>query len=289
VSDSDLDNTTYESAEKMYLQNNAKGAISGFSSYVSKFPNGMHALNANFYLAQLYYADKLENNAIPHYEYVFSKSRNEYTEQSLARLTEIYIKKKDFAKAIPALKRLEAEADFPQNVTFAQSNLMKAYYEQEDYSNAVIYAEKVLANAKVDDRIKSDAQMIVARSAIKTNDEVKAKAAYATLQKIAKGELAAEAFYYDAYFKNKEGKYEASGEVIQKITKDYSGYKYYLGKSLIVMAKNNYALKDSFNATVILESVITNLKEYPDVVEEAQKELTFIKAEEAKRNSSIQN
>ena len=289
VSDSDLDNTTYESAEKMYLQNNVKGAIAGFSSYVSKFPNGMHALNANFYLAQLYYADKLENNAIPHYEYVVSKSRNEYTEQALARLTEIYIKKKDFAKAIPALKRLEAEADFPQNVTFAQSNLMKAYYEQEEYNNAVVYAEKVLANAKVDDRIKSDAQMIVARSAIKTNDEAKAKAAYAKLQTIAKGELAAEAFYYDAYFKNKEGNYDTSEKVIQKITKDYSGYKYYLGKSLIVMAKNNYGLKDSFNATVILESVIANLKEYPDLVEEAQKELTFIKTEEAKRNSSIQN
>ena len=43
------------------------------------------------------------------------------------------------------------------------------------------------------------------------------------------------------------------------------------------------------NATVILESVIANLKEYPDLVEEAQKELSFIKTEEAKRNSSIQN
>ena len=43
VSDADLDNDTYESAEKQYLQNNNKQAISGFSSYVSKFPNGIHA------------------------------------------------------------------------------------------------------------------------------------------------------------------------------------------------------------------------------------------------------
>jgi hypothetical protein len=35
--------------------------------------------------------------------------------------------------------------------------------------------------------------------------------------------------------------------------------------------------------------LIANFKEYPDVVEEAQKELAMIKAEEAKRNSSIQN
>jgi TolA-binding protein len=289
VSDADLDNTSYESAEKQYLQNNPKGAITGFSNYVSRFPNGIHSLKANFYLAQLYFADGLENNAIPHYEFVASKPRSEYTEQSLARLTEIHLKKKDYAKAIPALKRLETEADFPQNITFAQSNLMKSYYEQKDYTNAVSYAEKVLANPKVDDRIKSDAQMIVARSAIKTNDEVKAKAAYAKLQTIAKGELAAEALYYDAYFKNKEGKYEPSNVVVQKLAKDYSGYKYFSAKGLVVMAKNNYALNDSFQATYILESVIKNFDEFPDVVEEAQKELDAIKAEESKRNSSIQN
>ena len=55
------------------------------------------------------------------------------------------------------------------------------------------------------------------------------------------------------------------------------------------MAKNFYGLKDSFNATYILDNVIKNFKDYPDVIEEAQKELAVIKAEEAKTNSSIQN
>ncbi|MNE82860.1 hypothetical protein D3C80_1796240 [compost metagenome] len=54
------------------------------------------------------------------------------------------------------------------------------------------------------------------------------------------------------------------------------------------MAKNFYGLKDSFQANYILESVLKNFKDYPDVIEEAQKELDIIKGEEAKRNSSIQ-
>jgi tetratricopeptide (TPR) repeat protein len=118
---------------------------------------------------------------------------------------------------------------------------MKTYYEEKDYANAVVYAEKVLTNPKMDDKVKSDAQIIIARSAIQTNDEVKARAAYAKLLTIAKGELAAEALYYDAYFKNKDGKYEASNTVIQKLSKDYSGYKYFGAKGLIVMAKNSAA------------------------------------------------
>ena len=289
VTDADLDNDTYEAAEKQYLQNNTKQAITNLSSYVKNFPNGIHALKANFYLAQSYFADSAIDKSIPHYEYVASKSRNEYTEPSLARLAEIYLKKDDAAKTTATLKRLEAEADFPQNVTFAQSNLMKTYYEQKDYPNAVVYAEKVLSNPKIDDKIKSDAQIIIARSAIQTNDETKARTAYAKLLTIAKGELAAEALYYDAYFKNKDSKFEASNTSVQKLSKDYSGYKYFGAKGLVVMAKNFYGLKDSFQATYILDSVIKNFKAFPDVVEEAQLELNSIKAKESQTNSSIQN
>ncbi|WP_438966838.1 tetratricopeptide repeat protein [Flavobacterium sp.] len=288
VSNEDLDNATYESAEKQYLTNNTKGAISGFTSYLSKFPDGLNALNANFYLAQLYFADDLKSNSAKHYEYVISKPRSEFTEQGLARLSEVYIKSKNFTDAIPVLKRLEVEADFPQNVLYAQSNLMKSYYEKEDFTNAVVYADKVLAQDKIDDRIKSDAQIIVARSAFKSGNEVKAKTAYQNLQKIAKGELAAEALYFEAYFKNKEGKYGDSNKVVEKYSEKYSGYDYFAAKSLIVMAKNYYKLNDSFQATSILENIIENYQEYSDVVDEAKTELAQIKAEEAKRNSSIQ-
>lgn len=287
VTDAELDNDTYEAAEKQYLQNNTKQAITSLSGYVSQFPKGIHSLKANFYLAQSLYTDGKEVSAVPNYEFVISKSRNEFTEQSLARLSEIYLKKDDYAKAMPVLQRLETEADFPQNVTFAQANLMRAYYDQKDYPNAVVYAEKVLANPKTDNKIKSDAQIIVARSAIKANDEPKARVAYAKLLTIAKGEVAAEALYYDAYFKNKDGKFEDSNKTVQKLAKDYSGYKYFGAKGLIVMAKNYYQMKDNFSATSILDSVIKNFKEFDDVVQEAQNELKIIKGEAAKTNSSL--
>jgi hypothetical protein len=128
----------------------------------------------------------------------------------------------------------------------------------------------------------------VARSAMKANDAVKARAAYAKLLTIAKGELAAEALYYDAYFKNADGKFEASNTAIQKLTKDYSGYKYFGAKGLVVMAKNFYGMKDAFQANYILESVIKNFSDFSDVIEEAHKEQDSIKAEEAKTNSSIE-
>ena len=286
VTDAELENDTYNSAEKQYLQGNSKPATLGFVGYLAKFPNGIHSIKSNFYLAQLYFADGLEKNAIPNYEFVIAKSRNEFTEQSLVRLAGIFIKNNDI-KVVNILKRLESEADFPQNITFAQANLMKSYYEQKDYPNSVIYAEKVLVNPKTDDKVKSDAQIIVARSAIKSNDEAKARIAYAKLQTIAKGELAAEALYYDAYFKNKDSKFELSNKAVNKLSKDYSGYKYFGAKGLIIMAKNFYGLKDSYQATYILNAVLENFAEFEDVQIEAKKELELIKTEESKTNSSV--
>jgi len=53
------------------------------------------------------------------------------------------------------------------------------------------------------------------------------------------------------------------------------------------MAKNFYGLKDAYQATYILESVIKNFKQYDDVVSEAQSELKKIKSEQAKTNDSV--
>lgn len=287
VTDADLDNDTYEGAFRQYSQNNSKQAISGFSGYVSKFPKGIHALEANFYLAQLLFAEGSESKSVLNYQYVIDQPRNEFTEQALTRLSEIVLKEKNCDKSILVLLRLEKEADFAQNKTFAEANLMKCFYDKKEYTNSVIYAEKVLQNPKADPNVKNDAQIIVARSAMQTNEEEKAKVAYEKLSSTSKGELVAEAFYYIAYFKTKEGKFDASNVVIQKLAKNYSGYKYYGAKGLVLMAKNFYGLKDSYQATYILDNVIHNFTDYPDVVEEAKKELNAIKTEESKTNSSI--
>ncbi|WP_430613363.1 tetratricopeptide repeat protein [Flavobacterium sp. JP2137] len=287
VSNADLENDSYEAAEKQYLQNNTAQATKGFAAYLGSYPNGAHALKSNFYLGEIFYAAKDIASAVPHFEYVAGKARNAFSEPALARLGEIYLSQKEGDKAIGVLKKLETQSDYQQNTLFAQSNLMKVYYEQKNDAQAVIYAEKVLNNAKADSKVKSDAQIIVARAAFNAKDEVKAKAAYVKVAEIAKGELAAEALYFDAYFKNKEGKFEASNAAVQKLAKDYSGYKYFGAKGLVLMAKNFYTLKDSYQATYILESVVKNFTDFPEVVAEAQSELNTIKKEESKRNSSV--
>ncbi len=287
VTDADLDNDMYESAEKQYLQHNRKKAITAFRKYIERFPKGVHALQANFYLAEALFGEKQHSNTIEHYNFVIEQERNEFTEQALSRLAQVYLDAKQWKNAMPILERLEEQADFAQNITFAQSNLMKGHYELEHYEEAVTYAEKVLQRSKLENRIKTDAKIIIARSAIKTGDEDKAQEAYEEVNRIAKGKLKAEAMYYDAYFKHKEGNYKVSNSIVQKLVADYSAYKYYGAKGLIIMAKNFYQLEDAYQATYILESVIKNFADFKEVVKEAKAELQKIKREEAKTNESV--
>ncbi|SDS12589.1 tetratricopeptide repeat protein [Christiangramia echinicola] len=288
VSDADLDNTTYEAAENQYLNNNTDKAIANFEKYIQNFPNGIHSINANFYLAQLYYRNGNIDRSISNYRYVTSKPKNEFSEQALARLSQIYLEKKDYTQALPLLEKLEIHADNEQNVVFAQQNLMKSYYETGNFAKANAYAEKVLNNASAETEARNDARIMVARAAIRSGNDNKARSAYKEVQKTATGELGAEALYYDAYFKHKDGNHEASNAAVQILAKDFAGYKLWGAKGLVLMAKNFYALNDAYQATYILENVTKNFQKYPEVVKEAQAELAKIKAQEAKTNSSVE-
>ncbi|MCW5518046.1 tetratricopeptide repeat protein [Muriicola sp. Z0-33] len=287
VTDTELDNATFESADKQNLEGKKGAAIRGYENYIQQFPNGLHAIKANFNLAQLYFGRSEKDKALVNYKFVADRGASEYAEQSLTRVCEIYIGKQDYISALPFLERLEATADIQQNRTFAQSNLMKGYYEQKNYDQTLAYADKVLATPSIDNRIKSDAKIMIARSAIATGDESRAEQAYSEVLKIATGATAAEALYYDAYFKNSSANYEASNGSVQRLAKDFAAYKEWGAKGLVLMAKNYYALDDAYQATYILESVISNFKQYPEIVAEAEGELAIIKAKEAERNSSV--
>lgn len=289
VTDAELDNTMFESAENKFLENDTPKAIDGFDKYIQSFPNGLHALKANFYLAQLLVKSDRSDEAVDNYQFVIAQPQNEYTEESLNKLSQIFLEKEDWTNAMPLLNRLEQEANFPQNILFAQSNLMKGYYQSRDFEKAVEYSEKILLKDKIDETIEYDAKIIIARSAFETEDYPKAEEFYREVERNASGELKAEALYFNAFFKNRNKKYAESNKIVQTITSNFSAYKYWGAKSFIVMAKNYYAIenKDPYQATYILENIIKNFGQYEDVVNDAKNELKKIKLNEAKTNNSV--
>ena len=285
---SDIENTTFAIAEKKYLDAEIEEkVITSLQKYIEKFPNGTHKIKANYYMADIFFKATQFKSAIPHYEFIINGNPSEYTEESLSKLSQIYLEQGAFKNALPLLSRLEEEAYSIENILFAQSNLMKGYYETAAYKFAIEYAKKILQKDKTADAIVNDAKTIIARSSIKNKDFITAEEYYSEIEKTAKGKLKAEALYYNAYFKNEQKEYEDSNEIVQKLIAKYTAYKYWAVKSYVIMGKNYYGLKDVYQATFVLENVIKNFIEFEDIIKEAQLELNSIRDNEAKTNNSV--
>ena len=287
ITNSELDDAMYDAAERQYLLNNSKKAILNFKKYLLNFNNGLHSLQANFYLAKLLNSNQQSDEAITNYTYIINQPENEFTEKAIEELSLIYLKNSNWTKAEPLLIQLETISNNKTTLTYAKSNLMKVYYHQKKYEKATKYAEMLLKNKTLANETSADAQLIIARSAIQTKQLETAKNAYKKIEENAMGEIKAEALYYNSFFKNSEGSYRQSNEIIKKIAANYAAYKLWAAKSLIIMADNYYHLNDAFQATYILESVIKNFSEFEEVITQAKNNLQQIKTEQAKTNESI--
>ncbi len=287
VSDQELETATFEAAEKQRLEGNATRALKAYRDYLEQFPGGSRNIEARFRTAQLLFANGQADAALPYFKTVADSGTGEMAEQSLTRVCEILIGRDAYPEAIPFLERLEEVADIPQNRTFAQSNLMKAFFMEEQYQQVRSYAEKVLQNPSLDARIRSDAQLMIARAARETGDMETARTRYAELLEDATGEPAAEALYYRALFAQQDGDLETSNAAVQKLAREFAAYREWGGKGLILLAQNFDRMDDAFQATYILENVVSNFEDFPEITRTAESELQRIRTREADRNSSV--
>ena len=287
VTDAELDQASFEAADRKYAAGDVPGAIRGYEKYLRQFPSGLYALRANFLLAQLQFAEGQNAEALPYFLKVAESGSGEYWEQATTRVCEIYVAGDDYDKAMPYLLQLEERAEIPQNRVFARSNLMKTYFDRQDYDRTLQYAEQVLAADGVDQRILDDARVMIAKAAMATGNETRAREAYAQVLETATGPRAAEALYYQAFFAHQDKEFEASNQAVQRLAKDYASQREWGAKGLLLMAENFYELGDVFQATYILENIEANFTDYPELVEEAKTTLNNIKLKEANRNSSI--
>ena len=71
--------------------------------------------------------------------------------------------------------------------------------------------------------------------------------------------------------------YRKSNEIIATLSQKFSTQPLWAAKSLLLMAKNFYALDDSFQATYILESLMENYAHFEDLSSVAKYLLKEIK------------
>jgi tetratricopeptide (TPR) repeat protein len=286
-SNTELEKNAFKSAEKQYLNNNKKQAVKLFKSYLLDYPYGLNYLQVVFYLAEIFYDQDFFNESKSHYELILSENTNQFSEKALVRIIQILKNKNELISSIPYLEKLYKIAEFEENKKFSELNLMQGYFKNKNYEKSILFASKAIEDIAVEDKFKWDALVIKARSSLMLKDTIQAMDAYQKLETIPDSDIVSEALFFKAQKLNLNKDYLTSNKVITKISNQSTNSSIWATKSLLLLSENYFLLDDTFQATFILESIIENFKQYPEIVSEANQLLIEYKEKASKENSSI--
>ena len=82
---SELDSSTYYSAELQYMQSNYTTAINSFNNYLSYYPQGLFSLEANYFLYKSLQLNDLEQS-VYYLKKIVTDKENKYTIEGVASL-----------------------------------------------------------------------------------------------------------------------------------------------------------------------------------------------------------
>jgi TolA-binding protein len=285
--DLQLGKAAFDAIERLLNNGKKKALKRALENYLEEYRSGGNILRASFLLAEIAFEEEEWGEASVHYDKVIQAPLNEYSEQTLVRMTQSLVQLEQKEKALPFWEKLVEIAQFEENKRYAQFNLMQYAFNNKNLELATRYAEEILTLSNLEEQVKWDAYYILAKASQAKKNFPKAAAAFKQLEKAPQGERAVEALYFNAMQKYNDLQFADSNKVIENIAQNYGGYPRWGAKSLLLMSKNFYQLDDAFQATYILESIIENFNQFPEIIKEAKKDIENIKMVEAKNNASI--
>jgi TolA-binding protein len=282
------DSLTYNAAEKLYDDQKINEALNAFNSYLQKFSNGAHVLDANFNRAEIYNSKKDWSNALPAYDYVASNAPNQYAERALLTAARIsFFEQKSYANAEKYYTQLKQITSSQENKLEAMRGILRSQYQQEKWTEAVENA-KELTTAKgssADD--KSLANMAIGKSNQAGGQYDVAITNFRSVVQMNKAALAAEARYEIANCLFRLNKLnDAEKAALETINKSGS-YDFWITKAYILLGDVYFKQKDYFNAKATLQSVVDNTLN-TELKAEAQAKLNMVIDEEGK-SSKVNN
>ena len=260
ISTAQQDSLTYMAAENRYMQNDCASAITGFTSYLQRFPSGIFAINASFYLAECHFRAGNFEQALRNYKFVTTRPKSQFTENALLRAALIEYNNNNNQAAFELYRQLEQVADSPENQIIAQQGQMRTHYRLNRFQDCIMVADKILANQRVSADARQEAHLFKGKSALALNQHPAAQSALQNVMTISGNERAAEAMYLLAYIQHTQRNYKRSEELIFEFSSKMSSHDYWLAKSYILLADNYTAIGNLFQAKLTLQSIIDNYR-----------------------------
>ena len=278
------DSLSFAAAELQYASGNYQQAAHSLSNYIANYcSGGRYCALAQYYLADSYYRSNQRDKALEAYHPICSQLGHQYREEACLRCAEITYDKKDFRTALSYFIQLQDAAGSIANKQVARLGILRCYYQLNDYEQTIRIASEIIDDSKSDDELTEEAHYNRAKAYLAKHNYTLALNDLKDLSRDLSNPYGAEAKFElcNCYYHLNELD-RAEQEIMDYVEKN-TPYRYWLARSLVLLADVYTKRGDDFQAKQYLLSIQNNYSGNDDIKDIVAQRLQRIEERERER------
>ena len=276
------DSLNFKAAESQYENGNFERAVTNYSEYIRKFPNGQYRLQAHQHRGESYFELKQYNESLGDFDWVVEQGPSRYYAKALQLAALIsYNYTQNFQQAFGYYSKLEKAAPTENERFEAQLGAMQSAYRINNTQAVYEMAGKVSNNPSATVQQKATANFYLGKMAFDNRDYDAALSAFNKVVQINTGEEAAEARYLIANIAYLRRDLSAAENLANRAIQENSAFPYWVAKSMILLSDTYADMGDLFNARAVLEAIVENYDGDQTLLNEAKMKLNKLNQQAA--------
>ncbi len=268
-------------AKSMYFDQRFSSAVSKLAELLSQDPNSDYSTEIKYYIGDSYNQHGKKDSALLWFDQLIGIGDHPFLLRVLDKKGKILMELQRNDDAIENYTSLlSAGIGNPRTTYKARDGLMRGYFQNSQFQNAVDVANEILKeeNWKPFNAVENT-WLIRGKSYLSLDNLQQAKDDFIQVVNASSGEIAAESLYNIALIQYKESRYPDSRETLFRLIGDFGSYKKWTGKSYLLIADNYIAEGELFQAKATLNSIIDRSQD-SDLIREAEQRLTEVEKKE---------
>ena len=277
LSPAEQDNLIFQTAYSLFNKKQYGPAVEAVNAYFDKFPKARQEKHARYIRGVSLYHTGHPQEALHDLNIILNDWTSKYTENTLLTAAALYMDLEEYNEAIVHLKKLEINAEFKDNYSYALTNLMVCYFEIGDLDQVAKYAQLIKKSARSSEEDIAKAHLYSARSLLKEKNNAAAVKELNLAVLKSQATVGAEARYRMGQLQYDSKQYDKAQETAFDVINNLGEEDYWVAKSFILLADTYSAKGNKLQAKSTLESVVENYDEDDDIIPAAKERLKKLK------------
>ncbi len=279
-----FDSLAYRAALNKYQDGNYNSAITEFSKYLNKYKNGIFKIESHYYRANSYENRNELKKAIADYKFVADARVSEFRERSIYKTARLSKETQDANTALVYYQKWEVLVKNDKDLAEAVYEQLHILHKEGNIAKAKPKASQLLYNKEASAYMKGESNLVLGKAMVNDSLLNTAISYFTAVSKVNDNELGAESKYLEAWCYYGLDSLEKCKQTIIAFNKRFSGYDYWLGKSLLLLSDYYVAKGDKFSAKSTINSVIANFED-ERILSEAREKLARIEKSDTRLNN----